>query len=628
MKSISSKGKVFLKTPLKLTDNSLYCKLALSLVPHISSCLSKDTIDNIRGRLRRGDLSALQHVDILALLQNARSGDVLISSKLFSRVYQFNTLFGKLPPNESNDSQDVAALKVFANGEKRCAITNRFLSRKVFPTDSIHWEIRDLIHEILGDLPVDFLNQEVSFGPGTTVNPLARKISETSEFFKLSDPLFVTEGCQAFLAAHMSYQPAWLNALGVHHHVNDGGCSRLQFEMEVFKNHFQIVSEQEPNRLGFVPKKTDVSRTIGVELNGQVILQQCMGRLIRKRLKFFGLNLNTQSRNQHLARLAKTFGLATIDVENASNTLSIETVRSLIPRDWFCVLDAMRAKRGANKKHNYTKHYSMFSSMGNGFTFELESLIFYAIAVCVSRRITGKFDKQQVAVYGDDIIVPKECFDPMQVMLRVYGFRVNVEKSFSEGLFFESCGADFFDSVAVRPYYVRRHVRTVRDAYFLCNSLLFKCIKAQDNFLFSAYLILWQLIPNDHKLLGPLHFEVGKKEYWSVSTDDLESCLRVPLSFAQKNGAVKFKLDTFSYEYKTFRFVSPVVPLSLSHSYSVQNILYLMFLRAKRKPKVVLRGHSMPRLAKAITSRWDGLQTVGEARMTSDFFDGIPCFVR
>jgi len=547
---------------------------------------------------------------------------------MFNRVYQFNTLFSKIPPESSNDAQDVAAIKVFLNGEKRCAITNRFLKNKVFPTDSIHWEIKDLISQILGDLPDDFLNQEVSFGPGTTINPLGRKISETSEFFKLTDPLYISKGCSAFLAAHLSYQPSWVNCLGDHYHINDGNRHRLSYERDVFNKHFMFVPEDEPNRLGFVPKKTDVSRTIGVELNGHIILQQCMGNLIRAKLKRFGLNLNSQTRNQHLARLAKTFGLATIDVENASNTLSIETVKSLIPRDWFCVLDAFRAKRGANKKHNLYKHYSMFSSMGNGFTFELESLIFYAIAVCVSRRITQRYDRRLVSVYGDDIIVPNDCYDGMKSMLRVYGFSVNIEKSFASGLFYESCGADFYDGSAVRPFFVRRHIRTVRDAYFLCNSLLFKCIKSQDNFLFSCYLTLWQLIPDSHKFLGPLHFEAGKKEYWTVSSDDMESCLRVPLAFAQKNGAVKFKLDTFSYEYKNFRFVSPVVPLSLSNSYSVKNVIYLMFLKATRKPKVVLRGHSTPRLAKAITSRWDGLQTPYEARMTSNFFDDIPSFAR
>jgi len=630
MKIKPSKVKHFLNDDLNLTGTDLYCKMALSILPQLREVLSKSTYDRIQGGLRRGNLDSIEDPEIDFLLSQFRTGERTCSPSLFSNLYQFKALFSKLPPNGSSDLQDENAIKVFLAGEKKCCVTNRFLRKKVFPTDSIHWEVKSLIYEILGDLPDDFLNQEVTFGPGSTVNPGGRGYAETNAFFKLSDKLYVNESSKVFLAAHLSYQPFWINSLALHYHINDD-VPRLQYEMSVFDKHFVPVPDVFPNRLGFVPKKKDVSRTIGVELNGQVILQQCMGRLIRTRLKHFGLNLNSQSRNQHLARMAKVFGLSTVDVENASNTLSIETVRKLLPSDWFCVLDCFRQKAGSNKKHLPYKQYDMFSSMGNGFTFELESLIFYCIALCVARRSApiskgagSKTDTRTVAVYGDDIIVPQNCYTGLVSVLRMYGFKVNDEKSFHSGLFFESCGFDYYDSVAVRPFFVRRHVKTIRDAYFMCNSVLFKMTKSCNIFLLPAYLTLWKAIPESKRLLGPLHYESGLKRNWDESVDDLEACLRVPLSFAQSNGAVKFNYDIYSYEYKKFRFVSPIVPLSLSSQYAVKNILYLMLIKDGRSTKVTLRGFSNPVLVKKSTSRWDGLLTKSESAVLSYSFSEVP----
>lgn len=83
-----------------------------------------------------------------------------------------------------------------------------------------------------------------------------------------------------------------------------------------------------------------------------------------------------------------------------------------------------------------------FSSMGNGFTFELETILF--LAVCrVAARLHG-FREESVTVYGDDMIVPTECARYTVAVLRFLGHEPNMKKSFSEGPFRESCGGDFF----------------------------------------------------------------------------------------------------------------------------------------------------------------------------------------
>lgn len=91
--------------------------------------------------------------------------------------------------------------------------------------------------------------------------------------------------------------------------------------------------------------------------------------------------------------------------------------------------------------------YEKFSSMGNGFTFELETVIFYALA----RACGGS--KACTHVFGDDIITESEVVPLLREVLDFCGFVVNEEKSFSSGSFRESCGHDYFDGVFVRPVF-------------------------------------------------------------------------------------------------------------------------------------------------------------------------------
>jgi len=74
--------------------------------------------------------------------------------------------------------------------------------------------------------------------------------------------------------------------------------------------------------------------------------------------------------------------------------------------------------------------------MGNGFTFPLETLIFWALtrAVCGSTAT--------VSAYGDDIICPSDRAEDVIAVLTEVGFSVNLEKSFWNGPFRESCGSD------------------------------------------------------------------------------------------------------------------------------------------------------------------------------------------
>lgn len=226
------------------------------------------------------------------------------------------------------------------------------------------------------------------------------------------------------------------------------------------------------NAITTVPKNAVVDRTIAKEPDLNGLLQNAIGTALRLRLRRVGINLQDQSTNQVLAWIGSADGsLATIDLSAASDSVSYRLVWDLIPPDWFGVLDALRCPSG-ELPNGQTVNWSMFSSMGNGFTFGLETIIFFALAKavmeeCGVRPVVGT----NLAVYGDDIIVPVECADRLMHVLRSVGFLPNQDKTFTSGPFRESCGEHYYNGYNVTPIYVRDPITDVSRMLWLLNQL-------------------------------------------------------------------------------------------------------------------------------------------------------------
>jgi hypothetical protein len=107
--------------------------------------------------------------------------------------------------------------------------------------------------------------------------------------------------------------------------------------------------------------------------------------------------------------------------------------------------------------------------MGNGFTFQLESLIFYAVASCCADYLS--LSASQVSAYGDDVIIPSACYELFSEMMSFYGFRINVKKSHFDSTFRESCGAHFSSGIDVKPIYLKDRVDSVPAVYRLANAI-------------------------------------------------------------------------------------------------------------------------------------------------------------
>jgi len=216
-----------------------------------------------------------------------------------------------------------------------------------------------------------------------------------------------------------------------------------------------------------VPKNADIDRVACKEPDINMLMQKGIGGFISRQLRRTGINLNDQSINRKLAHEGSVTGqLATLDLSSASDSVSSELVALLLPEIWFSTLDAIRSQVTIIDGEEHCNH--MFSSMGNGFTFELESMIFLVLA-----RATAYFTGTRgiISVYGDDIICPSAMSQDLAFVLSYFGFQVNPKKSFHEGPFRESCGGHYHLGLDITPFYIREPISTIDQLIHVANSL-------------------------------------------------------------------------------------------------------------------------------------------------------------
>lgn len=242
--------------------------------------------------------------------------------------------------------------------------------------------------------------------------------------------------------------------------IYSGG--RLLMDLWVHTSWFRALCAERPwqsdprtvrgNIFFTVPKDGTKFRGCCKEASLMVGYQLDVGRILKGRLLRIGIDLRQGQRlHRSLAREASVTGeLATIDMSNASDTLCRVLPKLVLRSDWWELLNSLRAVM-TRVKGKWVR-LEKFSSMGNGFTFELETLIFSTLARAVIRDEGGDPDK--VKCYGDDLIVPTLHYRSVVAALRLFGFTPNMKKTFAEGPFRESCGGDYWDGVPVRAHYL------------------------------------------------------------------------------------------------------------------------------------------------------------------------------
>lgn len=261
------------------------------------------------------------------------------------------------------------------------------------------------------------------------------------------------------------------------------------------------------SRLETVPKNEDTNRTIAIEPLGNMALQLAAGRYLEMALSGIGLDITKQQPlNKAAAQRGSVTGcLATVDLKQASDRISPALVRSLMPREWYILL--MRLRSPVIELPSGTSvELNMISTMGNGFTFPLMTLLLVALIYAYNRVNGGKrhyIDWRNHCVFGDDIIVPTRDYARLCRTLEQAGFVVNHDKSFCQGPFRESCGGDFYEGYDVTPFYIKS-ITTVQERYIVLNQILSWAAKHKFT-CFNALRYIWQSLQGKVLLVPEWH---------------------------------------------------------------------------------------------------------------------------
>jgi hypothetical protein len=215
-------------------------------------------------------------------------------------------------------------------------------------------------------------------------------------------------------------------------------------------------------RVCLVPKDSRGPRVISCEPAELMYIQQGIMRKLYETLEAHNLtsgriNFTDQTINQELARRSSKgeLNLATIDLSDASDRVSLELVRRVFPPRWFECLDACRSEETELPNGKVVK-LNKFAPMGSSCCFPVEALVFWACAVATLRISRGLKKYPDVYVYGDDIITDSDSVELVMMGLEKVGLKVNRDKSYFRGPFRESCGGDYHLGVDVTPVRVRK----------------------------------------------------------------------------------------------------------------------------------------------------------------------------
>lgn len=446
-----------------------------TLVKDLTNFLTEGENRDVQRIIRSRDFLGYLSLSEAWSLQSINSMD---RDKLeIAALYQISSLLKKYP-YELGVDRDVATFEKFFQSEDSCRSFNHCGYKTLFFSDDkfvlqVFADAKNFISDLIGSTLPDFTEMldTARHGPGAS---LGTHNGYISRYNKMRDwPYTCTERCSSLATASILRDERWRGVL------EDDYRRKMKIspvDISDSKNFFKrfkssILKQVEANKVITVPKNSRINRTIAIEPLMNLYLQLGVDGFIRRRLLRVGINLNSQEKNQWLARLGSIKGShSTIDLSAASDTISLRLCELLLPKPWYNYLLALRTSYGSIAKLHQSLKYEKISSMGNGYTFVLETLIFTALvhSVCKNSKdlLADDFSFfNDVAVYGDDIIVPTAVSDRTVRILNTCGFSVNEEKSFFSGPIRESCGTDWFAGMYIRPVMLSRVPVSVKDLF-------------------------------------------------------------------------------------------------------------------------------------------------------------------
>lgn len=416
---------------------------------------------------------AIRSWDIPRMIEisDALSAAVHADAATHFAAHQIAALIRKYPwtPKESKLDPEKTAIETFLASENRCKRVNQWFrawnmrTLKNRPYAGAFEQMRRWIRYVIRDVPdLQSIYSKCDFTGGASLGVhgdatnLARKL--------LAREWSVTPSARPYLAAALCANPHY--AMKVAEERNGVQCLWIPE-----KGLDACCSMVDYNKVAFVPKTAKTHRSIAVEPLGNNFLQKGVDEELRDFLRRVGLDLSDQSPNQEMARQGSFDGeddFCTIDLSSASDSMSIGLVREVIPPEWFYFLNRLRSPSYQLSIDGGLKHlrYEKFVSMGNGFCFPLQTLLFASVVKAVNPAAKPGVDFR---VYGDDIIVRKSIFASVVELLKVCGFVTNQKKTFGSGPFRESCGANWYSGEDVTPMTLKQELDSLENLFKFLN---------------------------------------------------------------------------------------------------------------------------------------------------------------
>jgi len=318
------------------------------------------------------------------------------------------------------------------------------------------------------------------------------------------------------------------------------------FEKELAEIDFLEPGRELPVTVIPVPKTLKTPRIIAKEPTCMQYVQQALYPVILHALRRddnlrIMLGFDNQTPNQEMARIGSLHGtLATLDLSDASDRVSNRLVRELFAPwpDLHQAVDACRSRKAVILGE--VIDLAKFASMGSALTFPVEAMVFLTlIFIGIERELNAPLSprvvkqlKEQVRVYGDDIIVPVNFVLSVVRVLESFGARVNARKSYWSGKFRESCGRDYYDGqdvsiVRVRQVFPeqRQHATEIISLVSLRNQLYWAGYWRTCKWLDGRIRSVIHHFP----MVLPSSMVLGRESVLGYQTDSLCSVLQRPL---------------------------------------------------------------------------------------------------
>lgn len=290
------------KAKLRLPKDYPWIVLS-SLISDLSETFTEDELELLNQIIRDRDIDALFTLDDwwgLQSLSPSQGTDHI--AKIRSR-YLVSALLKKYQFDSDKTKRKDAAITVFRKAESNCKVFNQtgfkqLVCGKTEYEACVYTYAKAFLKNVLGErcLSKELVTTWSRHGPGSNLDTLKGQISLFDKYENW--PYSVTKLALPYARFLIESDERWIGALQESYRRKYDIPISYPLDMQVFWSRvFKIVPG---NRIAFVPKNAKTERSIAIEPTMNLFLQLGVDGYIRKRLKRWDIDLDSQEKNQIL----------------------------------------------------------------------------------------------------------------------------------------------------------------------------------------------------------------------------------------------------------------------------------------------------------------------------------------